>query len=80
VTVGAERALLARLEGGCELAFGAWCEHESESSGSESVMVAMVERDGEVRRETARGLDASALAEELWRALSAAPAGAAADR
>ena len=36
-TVGAERALLARLEGGCELAFGAWCEHESESeSESES--------------------------------------------
>ena len=79
-TVGAERALLARLEGGCELAFGAWCEHESESAGSESVMVAMVERDGEVRRETARGLDASALAEELWRALSGAPAGAATDR
>ena len=79
-TVGAERALLARLEGGCELAFGAWCEHESETAGSESVMVAMVERDGEVCRETARGPDPSAFAEELWRALSAAPAGAATGR
>ena len=74
-TVGAERKLLARLEGGCELAFGAWCELDS--ARNESVMVAMVERDGEVRRAVARGPDPSALAEDLWRILASAPAGAA---
>ena len=78
-TVGAERKLLARLEGGCELAFGAWCAHESGASGGESVMVAMVERDGEVRRAVARGPDPSALAEDLWRILAPAPAGAASE-
>ena len=78
-TVGAERDLLARLEGGCELAFGAWCAHESGSSGGESVMVAMVERDGEVRRGVARGPDPSNLAEDLWRILASAPAGAASE-
>ena len=77
--VGAERALLARLEGGCELAFGAWCEPESGSAGGESVMVAMVERDGEVRRATVQGPEPSALAEELWRALSVDPARAASE-
>ena len=70
--VGAERALLARLEGGCELAFGAWCGHDP--ARNESVMVAMLERDGEVRRETARGASPPVLAERLWRALAGAPA------
>ena len=74
--VDAERALLARLEGGCELAFGAWCEPDPDRD--ESVMVAMVEREGEVRRETARGTPPPALAERLWRALAAAPGGTAA--
>lgn len=76
-TVGAERELLARLEGGCELAFGAWCELDP--TRNESVMVAMVERDGEVRRAAARGPDPSTLAEDLWRVLTAAPAGAASE-
>ena len=53
--VEAERALLARLEGGCELAFGAWCEHAPGTGGRESVMVAMVETGGEVRRAASRG-------------------------
>lgn len=74
-SVGAERTLLAHLEGGCELAFGAWCEQEP--ARNESVMVAMVESDGEVRRETAQGPDPSVLAENLWRVLSAPPARAA---
>lgn len=74
--VGAERALLARLEGGCELAFGAWCEHDP--ARNESAMVAMVERGGEVCREAARGARPPSLAEQLWQALSAAPGGAAA--
>ncbi len=68
--VDAERALLARLEGGCELAFGAWCERDS--ARNERVMVAMVERDGEVRRETARGADPQALVDDLWWGLSGA--------
>ena len=76
--VDAERTLLARLEGGCELAFGACCRHDP--ARNECVMVAMVERDGEVRRAAARGADASTLAEDLWRALSAAPARAASPR
>ena len=76
-TVGAERKLLARLEGGCELAFGAWCELDP--ARNESVMVAMVERDGEVRRGAARGPDPSTLAEDLWRILASAPAGGASE-
>ena len=76
--VDAERTLLARLEGGCELAFGAWCRHDP--ARNESVMVAMVERDGEVRRAAGRGADPSTLAEDQWRALSAAPARAASPR
>ena len=76
--VDAERTLLARLEGGCELAFGAWCESDGANDGGrhESVMVAMVENDGVVRTETARGADPPLLAEELWRGLSAGRAGA----
>ena len=64
--VDAERRLLARMEGGCELAFGVWCE----SRGGAGAMVAMVEMGGEVRRETARGAAPEKLADELWRRLS----------
>lgn len=67
--VDAERSLLARMEGGCELAFGAWCEHRS-GAGAMVEMSAMVEMGGEVRCETARGADPPALARALWRALS----------
>ena len=68
--VDAERTLLARLEGGCELAFGAWCRHAA--GPKESVMVAMVERNGAVLKERARGSAPAMLAEEIWHALSAA--------
>lgn len=68
--VSAERALLARLEGGCELAFGAWCANPA--SGTDAVMVAMVEWDGEVCSAAARGTGAAELADELWAALSGA--------
>ena len=64
--VDAERRLLARMEGGCELAFGVWCE----SRGGVGAMVAMVEMGGEVRRETARGAVPEKLADELWQRLS----------
>ena len=73
--VEAERALLAHLEGGCELAFGAWCRNAA-GGADECAMVAMVETAGEVRRATAMGPEPPALAEELWSALSAAGGGA----
>ena len=70
--VAAERALLARFEGGCELAFGAWCENPG--AGHEAAMVAMVQQGGAVRRETARGGRRPAdLADSIWRALTDAP-------
>ena len=34
--VRAERALLARVEGGCDLAFGAWCDRQASWGGSPS--------------------------------------------
>ena len=71
--VDAERALLARFEGGCELAFGAWCKGAGASATG--AMVAMVQRDGVVRRETARGQPPPELADSLWRALAGAPGG-----
>lgn len=60
--VAAERRLLARIEGGCELALGAYCAHEGE--GYE--LVAMLERDGTILSETATGEDPAALAERIW--------------
>ena len=66
--VGAERRLLARMEGGCELAFGVWYENR----GGAGTMFAMVEIAGEVRRETARGTEPKKLADELWQRLSPA--------
>ena len=72
--VGAERALLARFEGGCELAFGAWCRSGGPDPGK-SALFAMVERDGRVERAAARGAEPAELVEEVWRALSADPGG-----
>ena len=68
--VHAERTLLARLEGGCELAFGAWCTNPD--GGEDATMVAMVERDGEVLSAAARGAEAAELADELWTVLGGA--------
>lgn len=64
--VDAERALLAQMEGGCELALGAYCENNDD----QSVMIAMVERNGQVLHETLRGADPPELAAKLWRLLS----------
>ena len=63
--VEAERRLLARMEGGCELAFGAFCENNDD----QSVMIAMVERNGRVLHETLRGAEPPELADKLWRVL-----------
>ena len=69
--VDAERTLLARLEGGCELAFGAWCVNPD--GGEDGAMVAMVERRGEVLSAAARGAGAAELADELWTVIGGPP-------
>jgi hydroxymethylbilane synthase len=67
-TVGAERDLLARVEGGCEIAFGAHCARASQGFG----LVAMLERDGRVLTVRAQSDDPKTLAAAAWRALEAA--------
>lgn len=62
--IDAERALLARVEGGCDLALGAYCA----SSGDGYFFVAMLERDGHVIRETATGATPAVLADTVWEA------------
>ncbi|MDE0373301.1 MAG: hydroxymethylbilane synthase [Rhodospirillales bacterium] len=69
--IDAERLLLGRLEGGCELAFGAYCRAE----GTDCVMHAMLEREGRVWVETGRGPEPSHVAGELWRLLGSTGAG-----
>jgi hydroxymethylbilane synthase len=62
VAVAAERDALARAEGGCDIAFGAYCS----VTGASYELVAMQEHDGAVRTARVRGTDASALAAQLW--------------
>ncbi len=66
--VAAERRLLARIEGGCDLALGAYCEPTEDGFK----LVAMLERDGSVLRETAAGQSAEALADKIWEQLASA--------
>jgi hydroxymethylbilane synthase len=67
-TISAERELLARVEGGCEIAFGAHCTRGSRGFK----LVAMLERAGRVLTARAESADASTLAAAAWRALEAA--------
>jgi hydroxymethylbilane synthase len=67
LAVEAERDVLARAEGGCEIAFGAHCSE----SGDGFELVAMLERDGRVLATTARGRDARALGALAWRSIMA---------
>jgi hydroxymethylbilane synthase len=67
LTVEAERDVLARAEGGCEIAFGAHCS----KVGDGFELVAMLERAGRVLTTTARGGDASALGALAWRSITA---------
>lgn len=69
--IDAERLLLGRLEGGCELAFGAYCR----SDGTDCVMHAMLERDGRVSVQMGRGAAPGHVADELWRLLGSTEAG-----
>jgi len=61
--VEAERTLLSRVEGGCEVAFGAYC---AEEEGSECRLAALIERDGALLRASATGPDPAALTELIW--------------
>src|SRR5262245_27181730 len=67
-TVTAERAALARAEGGCDVAFGAYCV----AAGSKHELVAMLERGGAVHVARAEGGDAAALGAAVWTKLDAA--------
>ncbi len=60
--VEAERDTLARAEGGCETAFGAYCRPEQD--GFE--LIAMLERDGELLSTRVRSRLAGSLAASAW--------------
>ena len=66
--VTAERDALARAEGGCDVAFGAYCV---ERDGAHE-LTAMHERAGVVRSVRVRGIDAAALGATAWAKLDAA--------
>lgn len=66
--VRAERALLARVEGGCQVPFGAWCR-ALDNGGLE--LFSLLEKDGRLLRTRRTGGDPRALALESWEALQA---------
>jgi hydroxymethylbilane synthase len=65
--VGAERAALARAEGGCDIAFGAYCS----ASGAAHELLAMYEHAGVVHSARTRGPDPATLGAEVWGKLEA---------
>jgi hydroxymethylbilane synthase len=65
--VTAERDALARAEGGCDVAFGAYCV----AAGGTHELTAMHERAGAVRVARVRGTDAAALGAAAWAELDA---------
>jgi hydroxymethylbilane synthase len=66
--VTAEREALARAEGGCDVAFGAYCV----ASDGEHELTAMHERAGVVRSVRVRGTDPAGLGGAAWAKLDAA--------
>jgi len=60
--VTAERDALARAEGGCDVAFGAYCV----ANGATHELRVMLERNGAVRVATARGGNPGGLAAAAW--------------
>jgi porphobilinogen deaminase len=66
--VAAERDALARAEGGCDVAFGAYCA----SIGSQHELVAMLERGGTVHVARVTGADSGALGAAAWAKLDTA--------
>jgi len=64
--VAGERRLLARIEGGCDLALGAYCA----PAASGYAFVAMLERGGRVSRALVSGASPETLADTLWERLT----------
>jgi len=65
--VRAERRLLAHVEGGCQVPFGAWCRIGADGKLR---LTGILERNGKLHRAEADGLDPEALADGVWSALS----------
>jgi hydroxymethylbilane synthase len=68
IAVTAERDALARAEGGCDVAFGAYCA----SAGAQHELVAMLERGGAVRTARVAGSDPTTLGAAAWAELDGA--------
>jgi len=66
--VTAERDALARAEGGCDVAFGAYCE----VAGGKHELVAMLERSGNVHAARVHGPNPGALGAAVWMKLDTA--------
>ena len=64
--IEAERSLLARVEGGCETAFGAYC---TGASSSGLLLVAALERGGRVFRVRTQAKSAEAVVASAWSGL-----------
>jgi hydroxymethylbilane synthase len=67
--VTAERDALARAEGGCDVAFGAYCV----ANGGTYELRAMLERNGAVHSGVARGGKPGTLAAAVWSELGVSP-------
>ena len=61
----AERVLLERVEGGCDLAFGAYATPDNSSDGGFQ-LISLLEHNGKLLRSKARGADPITLAEPVW--------------
>jgi hydroxymethylbilane synthase len=72
IAVTAERAALAMAEGGCDTAFGAYCESEPDSDTWR--LTVMLERDAEVLHAAVSGQTAERLPAHAFATLSAHPA------
>ncbi len=68
LNVAVERALLAKVEGGCDLAFGAYCKEASRGDGTLELF-AMLEHNGRLIAAKARDRDPHALVETAWATL-----------
>ena len=66
IAVSTERATLALAEGGCDSAFGAYCQR----AGSGFELIVMLERDGRICTSRVAGSDAAALADKAWAELA----------
>ncbi len=65
----AERGALARAEAGCSLPFGAWCTETPDATLT--LVTALADDDGVVRRVQVSGSDPDAVADAAWERLAA---------